>query len=319
MTAEVGLLMAQRPTLNPAFQSIFLLIAIDLLAGYWLGIHREQAVEFFLSQVPLIGAAGVLWSFFPKDAKENFGAWLEWALGGRLVRFVLGLGLVALVGTTFFRVSASVTLAGDAAAWLYFSRDLDGDLPAAGILDSTRLNRLTSPVSLSRWRGPGGLVVWAYTPTMISKSALTMRFWRPASAVYPEDFDSLAAVTALPGAWLFNRLPADTARVVVCGSDAPRDTVATFTVSTLGSFVVSFLNPGPAGRDTFRWREVLAGTPDSMQEKIVGQWSNNSWVTARRPIRRGDRLTWTITIGNEAPRTLQRSLDHAISQVYLAK
>ncbi len=310
----------QRPTLDPAFRSIFLLIALDLLAGYWLGIHRDQAVQFFLSQVPLIGAAGVLYSFFPKNTKENFGAWLEWALGRGFVQLGLVLLLVALAVTTFLRVSANVTLSGNDATWLYFAPDRDGVPASDVVLDSARLNRITSPVSLTWWRSPTGLTAWTYSPAMISKSTLRMRFWRPASVMYPDDFDSLAVLAALPGGWLFNRLPGgDTANVLLHGHGSPGDTVAVFTVDTMGSYLVSFLTPEPPSeRDTLRWADLLARTPDRQVASMVRQWTQTNWVRARRPIRQGETLAWTLNIGNDQPRSSQLVVRYGISEVYLA-
>ena len=191
--------MSDQPKLGAAFQSLFLILASDLLLGVWFAFNREQAVQFFLSQVPLIGAAGVCWSFFPKATKEAFGEWLEWILGSRVVRIVLSLGLLGVIAITFVRVSSTVSLTGNTGTWLYLVPDSAETPSATYVLDSARLNGLTSPVTLSRWATPGGLNAWICTPTMISRFALPMRFWRPASAVFPEDFDSLAAVVALPG------------------------------------------------------------------------------------------------------------------------
>jgi hypothetical protein len=308
-----------RPKLDPAFKSIFLIISLDLVAGFWLGIHREKAVEFFLSQVPLIGAAGVLYSFFPKDTKEEFGVWLQRILGKSLVRWGLVVSLVLLCAATLFRVSASVTLNGNEAAWLYFAPDRGGAPPPNVIIDSSRLNRLTSPVDFARWRVPTPLTVWSYTPTMISKSALRMRFWRPASLMYPDDFDSLAVLAALPGAWLFGRLPVDTALVVLHGRGSPRDTVAIVSVHSMGSYLVSYTTPELLSvRDTLRWADLLAGTPDSAATSMVRRWAKTSWVRARRPIRQGETLSWILAIGNDSPRNGQLVVRNAISQVYLA-
>jgi hypothetical protein len=59
------------PQLGPAVASLFLRIALELLAGLWLGIHRDKAVEFFLSQVPMIGGRRGLVEFPPQETPKK--------------------------------------------------------------------------------------------------------------------------------------------------------------------------------------------------------------------------------------------------------
>lgn len=306
-----------RPALGPAFQSVFLIVAIDILAGCWLAIHREKALEFFVSQVPLIGAAGVLWSFFPKETKDNFGKWLEWSLGRIWLRLALALGLITLSATTFFRVSSNVTLLSDTATWLYLAADRGRGPGPDEILDSTRLNRITSPASVSRWGWPSGLLVWWYTPTMITHWPLKLRSWQPATVTYPQDFDSLAVLVVLPGGWLFNKFPGGTVRIVVRETNDPGDTVATFSLEKMGSYAVSFLKPDLSPEDSVKWRDLVIDGPDSASASIVARWGNGNWVRALRPIRLGENLTLTLSDPRQELHTYKRTLDHATSQVYL--
>src|SRR3989442_11862288 len=63
--------------LPPEFRALAALVAIDLLAGVWVQLHRERLLSIlYLAQVPGVGVGGLAWGFLPDARKSQFGEWI---------------------------------------------------------------------------------------------------------------------------------------------------------------------------------------------------------------------------------------------------
>ncbi len=312
-----------RPRLGPVLYSLVLLVGIDFIGGIWVAMHSERALEIFLGQVPVIGAAGIMWTFLPKTIKDDFGTALAGFLGHGATRSLLTVLALVVVAFTFFRASVTVAaIDGNVATKVYLVtnaelRQLDDGVPPS---DGVNLNRLTSPVSFVRqsWLG-NPTDFWIYTPAAIAKAAVNLRPWRPRQLQYPQDFDSLAAVAVLPGAWLFGHVNS-TVRLVFHERGNPGDTVAVVVIDSVGSYLATFLDP--SGRPPLAQEDLadlLHTTRDSSRSSMLKIWARTAWTGTRRPIRKGDRLEWRLMVPGDDMRNGTLQVNNVVTQLYLAE
>lgn len=301
--------------------TLLLLMGIDLLVGIWLALHSERALEIFLGLLPLLGAAGIVWSFLPKTFKDDFGDALVAFLGHRVTQVAVTILAIPVIAFTVFR--ASVTIAaidGNIATQVYLATAADlahrGDSVAPS--DSARLNSLTSPVSFVRRSWPGDRrAIWIYTPAAITKVAQTVRPWQPRRLQYPQDFDSLATVAVLPGAWLFGQIGSDVI-LTLHEPSQPGETVAQVTIDTKGGYLVTFLNPGSGPLLTKEaLTATLSETRDFARPSMVDRWMKTSWTSTRRPLRKGDLLEWQLIVPGDSLRQGTLRVNDVVTHLYL--
>lgn len=185
------------------------ILAIDLVAGIWMRLHAESWLALFLTHLPVLGFAGLMWSFAPDSAKAWWHDHLRNGLGNRRVGWgLVGVGAALLIATFFCSSVHVESLEPGARTRL---RLIAGDrvlADSAGLSGSASepLNRLTSPVTFRPWfRVPIGRRMWVYGDHLATVSRWVFP-WKPMRLQYPDDFDTLATLAILPMPMLASNL-----------------------------------------------------------------------------------------------------------------
>lgn len=308
-----------RPKLPRVFKTLGWFLAFDFLVAYWLAIHKDKALELLVSLIPLAGIAGLSWSFFSKPRKEEFAEWLEAWLGARLAPWVAALLFVAGVAITNTRAGVTVTaVEGSVATQLRLTRGTALDAQTLAAADTARLNAITSPVSFIRRMGPKGDEAWLVSDDLISRQVVRLRPWRPLDLLYPTDFDSLVTISLLPGGWMFNLGLSGASMVLLGGRDA-HDTLVAFTMdsSTTSYQLHAFAPRDPVPMDSTGWGDLLLAAEED-DSTLAERWGRHvGRLTTRRPVRQGERVTWTVHIGS-VTQSRRVVLNHAHENLYLA-
>lgn len=343
------------PTSAVELRPLFLLLVLDGAVGLWSSLHAPALQRFFISQIPVAGLVGLIWGFLEHDLKSVVAARITTVLRNPVVyraiaAFSILFFIVTLVRSTVeiraLDPTASEVLAvvdggprdlppaapvidsavcanaasGDTT--MHRITSLASSTPAA--VDSELLNRLTTPVNFSLRTWPWGREVWFHTSTHASARAVRVWPWWRRSLQYPEEFDEVSRVYALPLFPLFKGLPTGCALAFIVRENNSGGTLlAADTLSSLTGLQLILRDSIPL--DTFsrrRWDDTLrlrtrrstiaeaersaAAPPDSAalaqldltgasgRATLVSRWSAYRLVNTRRPLHVGERIYWEV-------------------------
>jgi hypothetical protein len=350
---------AQQPTGvadGAELRPLLLLLALDGAVGLWSSLHAAWLQRFFLSQIPLVGLFGLVWGLLGEDTKKGVTARITTQLRGpQLYRVLVCAALVFLV-VTLLRSTVEIRALDPASSEVLFKRGgapRDVETAAAPVdsvlcstakratttagarasqlsarasldADSTLLNKLTTPIEFGVWTWPLGRNIWFYTATHVSPRALRVWPWWRRSLQYPEEFDEVAHVRALPLYPLFRGLKTGCAVAFILREhDSTGVVLASDTLSSLNGLLLTFRDSVPL--DTLarrRWDEALraynrhaaemeairAGAPvpdgDSLSRidsagasgraTLASRWSTFRMVRTRRPLHVGEQIRWEV-------------------------
>jgi hypothetical protein len=350
------------PTTAAELRPLFLLLVLDGAVGLWSSLHAPALQRFFISQIPLAGLVGLIWGFLEHDLKSVVAARITTVLRRPAIFRSIAAFTILFFVVTLVRSTVEIRALDPAGSEVLFvvdggPRDLPSAAPvidsavctnaAAGdtnvhritslasstpaAADSELLNRLTTPVNFSLRTWPWGREVWFYTTTHASARGVRVwPWWRP-SLQYPEEFDEVSRVYALPTFPLFKGLPTGCALAfIVREHDANGALLAADTISTVTGLQLILRDSIPLDTlsrhrwdDTLRLRarrteaedSVRAGRPPldstgfalvdsrgaSGRATLVGRWSAYRLVNTRRPLHVGERLYWEVRGPHRAP------------------
>ena len=213
-----------------------MLFLADVLAALWCTLNWPPGMAFVLSQVPTLGAFGLLWGFLPKGRKDELGvvvgAWLE----KRRVQSGLIVLLALIVVVTF--TMNTVAVQGDPASPTWVYRYAGEDERPGGVVsnprDSVRLRRGGGVQYFWMFTPPWGRRTWFESPARISHKVHTVLPWKRTALSYDDDFGRPIGVALLPG---YGALTEGQVRYLVTGR-AMEDTIGTAEMPEAGGAVV---------------------------------------------------------------------------------
>ena len=88
-------------TLAPEFRALGILLVADVLAALWCTLNWPPGMAFVVSQVPTLGAFGLLWGLLPKGRKDELGVLVELMVATSASAIGAGVLLAAIVVATF--------------------------------------------------------------------------------------------------------------------------------------------------------------------------------------------------------------------------
>jgi hypothetical protein len=343
------------PTTAVELRPLFLLLVLDGAVGIWSSLHAPALQRFFISQIPLAGLVGLIWGFLEADLKSVVAARIASVLRNPIAYWSIAAFSILFFIVTLVRSTVEIRALDPTSSEVLFvvaggPRDLPPATPAidsaicanaaggdtnihritslAGStpapLDSELLNRLTTPVNFGLWILPVGREVWFYTSTHASaRSTRVWPWWRP-SLQYPDEFDEVPRVHALPLFPLFRGLPTGCSLAfIVREHDSGGTLLAADTLSSLAGLQLVLRDSMPL--DTLsrrRWDDSLrlrtrraaiadaersgAAPPDSSalaqndltgapgRATLVTRWSAYRLVNTRRPLHVGERIYWEV-------------------------
>lgn len=334
---------------------LMMLLLFDGAVGLWSSYHAPWLQRFFISQIPFAGLVGLVWGFLEGDLKKVVAARIAAVLRRPVVYRVLAGLTVAFFILTFVRSTVQVRALDPSRSEVLYrvngaprdvaqaSAPLDSAAcsspdstnntatraPAAAasvstVADSTLLNRLTTPVDFGIWTSPIGREVWFYTGTHVSPRAVRVWPWWRQSLQYPEEFDDVAIVRALPMYALFRGLPAGCAVALIMREhDSGGTVLAADTLSSVAGLQLAYRDSVPL--DSLarrRWDATMrvqmrrmaeleaersgAPAPDSAalavldttgagaRATLISRWSGYRMVRTRRPLHVGERIYWEV-------------------------
>lgn len=330
-----------------------LLLVLDGAVGLWSSLHAPSLQHFFISQIPVAGVAGVIWGFLGDRLKGVVADRISAVLQKRVAYWSVAAFTILFFSITLFRSTVQVRALDPSGSEVLFvaaggPRDLSPAIPqfdsamcelspardsarpisesarASAAADSGLLNRLTTPVDFSIWTLPIGRDVWFYTPTHASARPVRVWPWWRRSLQYPEEFDEIAKVYALPLFPIFKGLPTGCpVALILREQDANGTLLASDTVSSVTGLQLAYRDSIPL--DTLarrRWEDSLrlrarhsilvdaerAGGPvlDSLaiaqldasgagdRAALVSRWAKYRLVNTRRPLHVGERIYWEV-------------------------
>ena len=362
MANEVSGLNNRAPAGQPAratdgteLRPLMMLLLFDGAVGLWSSYHAPWLQRFFISQIPFAGLVGLIWGFLQGELKTVVAARIAARLRQPVVYRVLAGLTVAFFILTFVRSTVEVRALDPARSEvLYRVNGAPRDVPLAGapldsaacsspspasntatrglaatanlpaVADSALLNRLTTPVDFGIWTSPIGREVWFYTGTHVSPRSIRVWPWWRQSLQYPEEFDDLAIVRALPMYALFKGLPSGCAVALIMREhDAGGIVLAADTLSSVAGLQLAYRDTVPLDSLAHRrWDETMrvqmrrtaeleaeragAPTPDSAalavldttgagaRATLISRWSGYRMVRTRRPLHVGERIYWEV-------------------------
>jgi hypothetical protein len=335
---------------------LLMLLVLDGAVGLWSSLHAPWLQRFFISQIPFAGLVGLVWGFLEGDLKKVVAARITARLRqpvayGLLAGLTVAFFVVTFVRSTvevraldpvgsevLFRVNGaprdvpqasgpldSAACSPRASASNTASRGLatpTANAPAAA--DSELLNHLTTPVEFGMWTWPMGREVWFYTPTHVSPRAIRVWPWWRRSLQYPEEFDEVSRVRALPIYPLFKGLPTGcSVALIIREHDTHGIVLAADTLSSVAGLQLAYRDSIPLDSlaprrwdDTIRLRARrtaemdaersgapppdsaalarLDSTGASARATLVSHWSAFRLVRTRRPLHVGERIYWEV-------------------------
>ncbi len=335
---------------------LLLLLVLDGAVGLWSSLHAPWLQRFFFSQIPLVGLFGLIWGLLGEDTKKGVTARITARLRRpQLYRGLVGFAIAFFV-VTMVRSTVEVRALDPASSEVLFKvggtpRDVQAAsapidsvvcaparptvggttsrvaprvIPTSTDADSTLLNRLTTPIEFGVWTWPIGRNIWLYTATHVSPRAIRVWPWWRRSLQYPEEFDEVARVRALPLYPLFRGLRTGCAvALVIREHDSTGVVLAADTLSSLNGLLLAFRDSVPL--DTLarhRWDNALrvfnrraaeqdsiragAPAPDSVslaqldstgangRATLASRWSTFRVVRTRRPLHVGEQIRWEV-------------------------
>ena len=240
-------------------------------------------MAFVVSQVPTLGAFGLLWGFLPKGRKDELGvivgAWLE----RRRVQSALIVLLASIVVLTF--TVNTVAIEGDPASptWVYRYAGAD-ERPGGAVSsprDSVRLRRGGGVQYFWMFTPPWGRATWFESPSRISHKVHTVLPWKRTALSYEDDFGRPIGIALLPG---YGALTEGQVRYLVTGR-AMDDTIGTAEMPEAGGAVVLTFGRADISAAGSAWAAFAADTVQS------AAWLRNARsVPAWRRLQLGDTI-----------------------------
>ncbi len=334
---------------------LMMLLLFDGAVGLWSSYHAPWLQRFFISQIPFAGLVGLVWGFLQGELKTVVAARIAARLRQPVVYRVLAALTIAFFILTFVRSTVEIRALDPARSEVVFRvngapRDvpqtravLDSAACAApspagnptrspttptaiapAAADSLLLNRLTSPVEFGVWTLPTGREVWFYTGTHVSPRAIRVWPWWRRSVQYPEEFDEVSVVRALPMYSLFRGLQTGCAVALIMREhDAGGIVLAADTLSSMAGLQLAYRDSVPLDSlarqrwdATLRMQArrtaeleaehsglpapdsavlaVLDTTGASARATLISRWSGYRVVRTRRPLHVGERIYWEV-------------------------
>ncbi|MEP7001393.1 MAG: hypothetical protein ABI969_12995 [bacterium] len=335
---------------------LVMLLVLDGAVGLWSSLHAPWLQRFFITQIPLVGIVGLVWGLLGDDVKQGVTTRVTaWLRQPHVYKSLVGFAGVFFV-ITLVRSTVEVRALDPASSEVLFRvngtpRDVPlarapldsavcppapppGSAPtvrparttmaAAPAADSALLNRLTTPVAFGVWTWPIGREVWFHTETHVSPRAIRVWPWLRSSLQYPEEFDQVSRVRALPMYPLFRGLPSGCAvALIVREHDSTGVVLAADTLSSVAGLLLTFRDSMPL--DSLarkRWGDSIrvfsrraaemdsvranAPPPDSIalaeldtngasaRVTLTGRWSGFRVVRTRRPLHVGEKIYWEV-------------------------
>ena len=270
-------------TVPPELRALGFLLVADILAAIWCTLNWPPGMAFVVSQVPTLGAFGLLWGFLPKGRKDELGVLMSTWLQDRRVQSGLVILLAGIVVMTF--TVNTVAIQGDPASPTWVYRYSGNDERHGGAVtaprDSVRLRRGGSSQYFWMFTPPWGRTTWFESSSRISHKVHRVLPWRRTVLSYDDDFGRPIGVALLPG---YGALTEGQVRYVVTGR-ATDDTIGTAQMPEAGgAIVLAFGRTDLAGGGTM-WAAFAA---DSVQ---AAAWLTNARsAPAWRRLQLGDTI-----------------------------
>lgn len=270
-------------TLPPELRALGILFVADVLAALWCTLNWPPGMAFVVSQVPTLGAFGLLWGFLPKSRKDELGVLVGLWLQSRRVQSAFGV-LLALIVVLTFSVN-TVAVQGDPSSptWV-FRYSGDDERPGGAIdspRDSVRLRRGGGVQYFWIFTPPWGRKAWFESPTRISHKVYTVLPWKRTALSYDDDFGRPIGVALLPG---YGALTEGQVRYLITGS-ASSDTIGTAEMPEAGGAVVLTFGRTDISAAGQAWKELAADTVQALA------WMKNARPTAAwRRLQLGDTI-----------------------------
>lgn len=267
-------------------RALGVLLLADILAALWCTLNWPPGMAFVVSQVPTLGAFGLLWGFLPKGRKDELGVLIGAWLQDRRVQSALVVLLAAITVLTFSVNTVAVQGDPSSPTWVYRFAGLD-ERPGGMISnarDSVRLRRGAGVQYFWVFTPPWGRTMWFESSTRISHRVHTVLPWRPNVLSYDDDFGRPVGVVLLPG---YGALTEGQVRYLVTGRAAD-DTIGTADMPEAGGAVVLSFGRTDASTARSSWATLAA---DTVQ---LAAWAQNARsASAWRRLQLGDTIKLT--------------------------
>ena len=260
-----------------------MLLLADVLAALWCTLNWPPGMAFVVSQVPTLGAFGLLWGFLPKTRKDELGVLVGAWLQSRRVQSALVILLAGVVLLTF--TVNTVAVQGDPASptWVYRYAGED-ERPGGAVSnarDSVRLRRGGGVQYFWMFTPPWGRKAWFESPTRISHKVHTVLPWKRTALSYDDDFGRPIGVALLPG---YGALTEGQVRYLITGR-AMDDTIGVAEMPEAGGAVVLTFGRTDLSSAGGTWIVLAADTVQA------AAWSRNARLSpAWRRILLGDTI-----------------------------
>jgi hypothetical protein len=319
---------APRPGMPHALRAIVVLLLLDLFIGIWMRLHAERWLAFFLTHLPVLGLAGILWGFTPDESKQWLEQRMRRALESRWTWVASSVLVLALLAVGAVYTSVHVELEDPAVRTpvrLVRGERTRRDTAAVRTASAEPLNRLTSPVTFSVWLPPTGRRMWVYAGTLASASKRVMPLW-PTRVRYPDDFDTLATLAVLPAPSML-LYTSDTAAPPTLTIREAGTAIELARAPLKGMRAVMIGFPEIASSDSAAralWREPLraffAGeaASETEVESTLAMWLGAHRETSSRPLILNEVLRWEVHLADgRLLKSDTTRVTRAISHVFL--
>ena len=274
-------------------RAVAVLLAFEVAAGVWFALNWPPGMSLFLSQIPAIGAVGVVWGFLPDAPKEAFGEWFAARLRRPRVWISTAALLASALGLSCFVNTVAVSGAPANPTWIHLQngqalRPRTGEL---ALSDSLRLRRGTERLYFWVWTSPLGRLVWLRSPSHLTPDELTVLPWRPTSVDYPDDFEVPAVLAALPGAEAIEEITSSRPWRVVVLDPSAGDTLAVDTLTSPGAVLFAFLRADTPADSVANWNAHADKLKGGSDADLLKLWSDSARSRyTRRPLRANERV-----------------------------
>ena len=274
-------------------RAVAVLLALEVAAGVWFALNWPPGMSLFLSQIPAIGAVGMVWGFLPNATKAAFGEWFA----ARLRRPRVWISTAALLASTLclscFANTVSVVGAPPNATWIHLQSG-QALRPGSGMLapsDSLRLRRGADRHYFWVWTSPFGRRVWLRSSSHLTPDGVTVLPWRPTTVEYPDDFEVPAVLAALPGAEALEEITSPRPWRVVITEAGAGDTLAVDTLNSPGAVLFAFISTEGPHDPSGAFRTEADRLPGGADSILLQMWSDSARSRyTRRPLRANERV-----------------------------